>query len=610
MRSLARGDLEGAHLQTNIVPVVVRSRNELGTMAASFNTMQLEVKNAALGLDGAREGLQAARAELTQTNEKLRGEVREQEQLAAELTASRDAAEAGNRSKAEFLAMISHELRTPLNGVIGMARLLLDGTLDPRSRRYAETLRDAGDHLLQLINDLLDYSKIEADQLAFEDIVFDLDLVVRAALDLIAPRSQAKGLHIAKYVAPDIPPMLIGDPGRLRQVLINLLGNAVKFTEAGSISLEVRRLRADDGTAQLEFAVRDTGIGIEPENLPLLFQVFTQGDSSISRRFGGTGLGLAICKSLVSRMGGTIRVESQLNRGSTFRFTGQFNVSSAPPLEDERLDGQRISIIDVDEVNASVVRREIAESGARVDLLSDPADAVVTLQRAAADGAPFDAALVYRTPPALDGENLARAIGAGAGYPPPRLVLTSADEPAPAERIALEAMFDVVMAQPISRNLLVRALSPSDMTVTGAKAEPSSTTEGAPAGRIRVLVAEDNPSNQMVISAFLEKAGARADVVGNGLKAVAAMRERPYDLVLMDVMMPELDGVSATRQIRGLPGKAGRAPIVGLTANTTPEDHEGFLSAGMDTVLTKPIRYQQVKRLISDERWFADRARM
>jgi len=608
MHSLARGNLAGAHLETDIVPVVVRSRDELGTMAASFNTMQLEVKKAAVGLDGAREGLQAARAELTQANEQLRGEVREQERLAAELTASRDAAEAGNRSKAEFLAMISHELRTPLNGVIGMAGLLLDGTLDPRSRRYAETLRDAGDHLLQLINDLLDYSKIEADQLAFEDIAFDLETVVRAVLDLIAPRAHAKGLHLAKYISSDVPALLIGDPGRLRQVLNNLLGNALKFTETGTVSLEAHCVSADGDEALLEFAVRDTGIGIAPENLPLLFQLFTQVDSSISRRFGGTGLGLAICRTLVGRMGGTISAESAPGQGSTFRFTSRFKISSAPARDDDRLDGQRVLIVDAGDADRSAVGLQVAEFGARVDIVSDSGDAVSTLQRAAADGAPFDAALIHGAAPEFDADGLARAIGAGAGYPRLRLILTTTDDLTPAERMASEALFDVVLARPIRRNLLARALSRSQPTIAApAAAEPPSSTPGSPAVKIRVLVAEDNPANQMVISAFLEKAGARVDLVGNGLEAVAAMRERPYDLVLMDVMMPELDGVSATREIRKLPGRAGRAPIVGLTANTTPKDHEDFLIAGMDRILTKPIRYQQIKTLVSEDKWMNDR---
>jgi len=615
MNALSRGNLAGAHLEANIFPVVVRSRDELGTMAESFNEMQLEVKKAALGIDGAREGLREARAELTESNEHLREEVRKQEKLAAELILARDAAEAGNRSKAEFLAIISHELRTPLNGVIGMAGLLLDGTLDERSRRYAETLHEAGDHLLELINDLLDFSKLEANQLAFEEIAFDLDSVVRSVLDLVAPRARAKGIHLAKYMSIDIPSVLIGDPGRLRQVLGNLLGNAVKFTDKGSVSIEVHCLRSGDGEALLEFSIRDTGIGIDHDKMPLLFREFSQIDSSISRRFGGTGLGLAICKKLVTRMGGTIHAESQLSQGSTFRFTSRLKLAKAPLENVEetptRLDGQKILVIDIGEANRTHVAQLISASGASVVVLSDPRETLATLRQATLNGAPFDAVLINQMLPDLDGDSLARQIRTESNFIQLRLVLTTSSELDIDQRLLAERLFNAVLVNPISPKGLVRALSSESLDRPAPeKVTPpalAATTQGAIGSKIRVLVAEDNQTNQIVIRGLLEKAGVRVDLVANGLEAVSAIRERPYDLVLMDVMMPDLDGISATRQIRALPGKESRIPIIGLTANVSEEDHATFKAAGMDMVLTKPIRYQQLKELLSDGKWVSGR---
>ena len=370
------------------------------------------------------------------------------------LKRARDAAERADRAKSDFLAVITHELRTPLNGVIGMTGLLLDGNLDAQSRHYAETLREAGEHLLQLINDVLDFTKLEANRLTYEDILFEPEGVLHSALELLQPRTVARGLRLETAIGPGTPERVRGDPGRLRQVLMNLVSNAVKFTEQGFVRVEMSARPAETGWLVLQVAVSDSGIGIAAEHLPRLFQEFSQIDSSISRRFGGTGLGLAICRKLVSGMGGEITAESAPGRGSTFRFT------------------------------------------ARV--------------RSAGDAMPV-------APPV-------------AAVPP------------------------------------------------------------APRGRaLRVLVAEDNQTNQVVIRAMLGKLGHRADLVGNGLEVVAAVRERPYDVVLMDVMMPEMDGLEATRRIRALGGAVARIPIFGLTAHAAAAEHEACRAAGMDRVITKPV---------------------
>ncbi len=382
------------------------------------------------------------------------------------LRRARDAAERADRAKSDFLSVITHELRTPLNGVIGMTGLLLDGNLDAQSRRYGETLREAGEHLLQLINDVLDFTKLEADRLTYEDILFEPDSVLHSALELLQPRAAARGLRLETTVGPDVPGQAYGDPGRLRQVLMNLVSNAVKFTERGYVKVALSARPAEAGWLVLDVTVSDSGIGIAPEHLPKLFQEFSQIDSSISRRFGGTGLGLAICRKLVAGMGGEISAESEPGRGSTFRFT------------------------------------------VRV--------------RAASEVRP----------------------------PPPAAV----PEPPP-----------------------------------------------APRGRaLRVLVAEDNQTNQVVIRAMLGKLGHRADLVGNGMEVIAAVRERPYDVVLMDVMMPEMDGLEATRRIRAMAGPLARIPIFGLTAHAAAAEHEACRAAGMDQVITKPVTIGALSTPISE----------
>ncbi len=606
MDSLARGDLEGANLQTMLIPLKVRSGDELGAMAESFNAMQQEAQKVAIGLDGAREGLKASRLALTEANEHLREEILKQESLTVELIAARDAAEAGNRSKAGFLAMISHELRTPLNGVIGMAGLLLDDNLDARSRRHAETLNEAADQLLALINDLLDFTKLEANRLSFEEIVFDLDAVVRSVIDLMKSRSQAKGLHLAKYISAEIPPVLVGDPGRLRQVLMNLMSNAVKFTDRGMVSVEVNCKDIRDGEVTLEFSVKDTGIGITSEKLPILFQEFSQVDSSISRRFGGTGLGLSICKRLVAGMGGTIGVESEPGLGSKFQFTARFKLpdTASVSLEDSPpvLDGERILLVDEDEADRMALESELSSHGAAVTPIENPSEALPALRKAAVEKAAFRAVLFSSSSHGREASWLGLAIRTAADIPTPRLVLAVPRELDADERASTETQFDAVLVGPRSSSALIRALSLPPTNGPMTNSVPSETL-GPPAGprlnKLRVLVAEDNPTNQQVIKEMLDKAGVRTDVVGNGLEAVLAMQERPYDLILMDVMMPEFDGLYATREIRALTGEAANVPIFGLTANASLDDHAGFIAAGMDQVLSKPLRYRQLVEIVA-----------
>jgi PAS domain S-box-containing protein len=389
-------------------------------------------------------------------------DVTERRETEEALKAAREAAERANRTRAEFLATVSHEIRTPINGVIGMTGLLLDTNLTAEQWRYANTLRVSAEHLLQVINDILDYSKIDAGKLEFERIRVGLRDLVDSVLAITAPKAGAKGIELRSVLPQDLPANLVGDPGRLRQILLNLVSNAVKFTEAGRVTIEMTVEDLDEGRAALTIAVADTGIGIPPEAQQTLFTEFGQVDSSVSRRFGGTGLGLAICKRLLDGMGGRIEVESAVGAGSRFRFTVPLDKDEAAGLDEPLIE----------------VEPEIA-----------------------------------------------------------------------------------------------------DLALCG-----------------RVLVAEDNPTNQLIIASVLDKYGLRVDVVSNGVEAVDAVRTIPYDLVLMDMQMPEMDGLEATLAIRRFDGKPGAIPIIGLTANAFREDHDRCRAAGMQDIVTKPFRWSDLAR--------------
>jgi PAS domain S-box-containing protein len=513
-------------------------------------------------------------------------------------TEAREAALATQRVKDEFLAMISHELRTPLNGIIGLAGLLLDGSLDAQSRLHAKMLRDAGDHLLEVINDLLDYTKLDAGRLEFEYVTFELDGMVQSALDLLAHRANTKSLEIGAYISPDIPSELIGDPGRLRQVLLNLLGNAVKFTDTGSVMVEVFTRSRNTDSIVLEFTVSDTGIGIRAEDMVHLFHEFSQVDSSVSRRFGGTGLGLAICKRLTTSMGGEIWVESTPGQGSVFHFT--VALSTIPDMTGQRRDGrarlraERILVLDNGTAYGNLLTRQIESRGGVAERSISPAAALETARRAVAAGKPFRAIVIDHSLPASGAEDFGSLVRADPLLRVTRLVLVSTTdfelETPGRESSTLNApRFDVRLLKPVPVNTLIYRLIGPAGGPAGESATQDRRVIPPRQQAMRILVAEDNQTNQAVLRAMLGKLGHRADAVGNGLEALDAVRERPYDLVLMDVMMPELDGIEATRRIRELPGKAGKVPVIALTADASPDHHVSFRAAGVDTVMIKPV---------------------
>jgi CheY-like chemotaxis protein len=497
-----------------------------------------------------------------------------------------------------------------MNGVIGMTTLLLDMDLNAEQRECTETIHNCSEALLALINDILDFSKIEAGKLELESLEFDLRTTIEDALDLMALHAAEKRVELVCDIDGAIPVQLRGDPGRLRQVVLNLVGNAIKFTPAGEVSVAIRADAEDAGRVRMRFEVSDTGIGIAPEQSSRLFAPFTQADSSTSRKYGGTGLGLSISKRLVEAMGGEIGVDSHPGHGSRFWFTAWLErvpgVASELPAVD--FGGGRVLVVDDNATNRRLLTRLLIGWNCRPTEAADGETALELLKQAVADGEPFKAALLDLMMPAMDGSVLARKIRSVPGLATTPLVLvSSAGGQTETGRLA-KSGFDAWLHKPVKREQLKRCLArlfSQPATSAARRVVP----EAVPAARsacssprsARILVAEDNRTNQVVALKMLERLGYEAEAVPNGREAVAAVASDAYDLILMDCQMPEMDGYEATRRIRALPGAAARLPVIAMTANAMQGDREVCLNAGMSDYIAKPVVFAELRRIL--DRW-------